>query len=201
MVASPRVTEERHSDVYIDPTATIAGDVSIGAGTRVWLQVQIREGSRIGRQCNLGKNVYVGVGVIVGDRCKIENNASLFDGVRLEDGVFVGPNVVFANDRLPRAINPDGTLKNAEDWEIGRSLAQRGASVGAGAVILPGRTLGAFAMIGAGTVVTADVPSFAVMVGNPGRVVGYTCVCGRRRTPRFDADDRGEQTCDRCRLA
>jgi len=165
--------------MMIHPSAEVATDAAIGEGTRVWNEAQVRERARVGRDCILGKGVYVGEDVVIGDRCKIENRASLFAGVTLEDGVFIGPHVIFANDRFPRAVNPDGSLKGADDWTVGRSLVRHGASVGAGAVVLPGVTIGAWAMVGAGAVVTADVPAHALVRGNPARAAGWVCVCGR----------------------
>ena len=97
----------------------------------------------------------------------------------LEDGVFIGPHVVFANDRFPRAVNPDGSLKSADDWTVEHSIVRHGASVGAGAIVLPGISIGPWAMVGAGSIVTADVPAQAIVRGNPARVVGWVCVCGR----------------------
>src|SRR5438094_9576851 len=106
------------ADVSVHPSAEVSAEADVGAGTAVWHEAQVREGARIGRECVLGKGVYVDVGVIVGDRCKIENRASLFHGVTLEDAVFIGPHAVFANDRFPRATNPDGSLKSDDDWTV-----------------------------------------------------------------------------------
>lgn len=184
----------------IASTAIVAEDAIVGPATRVWHFAQIREGARIGAQCNVGKGVYIGAGVTVGDRCKIENNASLFEGLTVEDGVFIGPHVVFTNDRRPRATNPDGTLQTADDWEMGRATVRRGASIGAGAIILPGLEIGRYAMIGAGAVVTHDVPAHALVVGNPARGIGWICVCGHGR---MDAAPREGQElhCPRCQTS
>jgi len=168
---------------FIHDTAEVSPDASVGDGTRVWNEAQVREGARIGRECVIAKGVYVDAGVVVGDRCKIENRASLFRGVTLEDGVFVGPHAIFANDRLPRAVNHDGSLKSDADWTVAPTLVRHGASVGAGAVVLPGLSIGPWAMIGAGAVVTSDVPAHAVVRGNPARIAGWACVCGRRLRP------------------
>jgi acetyltransferase-like isoleucine patch superfamily enzyme len=184
----------------IADTAIVAPDAIVGPATRVWHFAQIREGARIGAQCNVGKGVYVGAGVVVGDRCKIENDASLFEGLTVEDGVFIGPHVVFTNDRSPRATNPDGSLQTAADWEMGRTTVRRGASLGAGAIVMPGLEIGRSAMVGAGAVVTHDVPAHAVVVGNPARQIGWICVCGRER---MESGPRGEEElrCARCRTA
>ena len=163
----------------IHPTADVSPEATIGERTRVWHEAQVRERARVGDDCVLGKGVYIGEDVVVGNRCKIENRASLFHGVTLEDGVFIGPHVVFANDRFPRAVNTDGSLKTDEDWTVEPSLVRHGAAVGAGAIVLPGITIGPWAMVGAGSVVTANVPAQALVRGNPARVVGWVCVCGR----------------------
>lgn len=182
----------------IAETAVVAPDATIGPGTRIWHFAQVREGAHVGAECNVGKGAYIGAGVVVGDRCKIENNASLFEGLTVEDGVFIGPHAVFANDRLPRATNPDGTLQTAEDWEMGRTTVRRGASLGAGAVVMPGLEIGRYAMVGAGAVVTRSVPAHALVAGNPARRIGWICACGRERTGQ--GPNEGEEVrCSRCR--
>ncbi|MBI2724008.1 MAG: N-acetyltransferase [Chloroflexi bacterium] len=166
-----------HETACVEPTATI------GDGTSVWHHAHVREGARIGRECILGKGVYVDRDVVIGDRCKVQNGASLFHGVTLEDGVFVGPHAVFANDRFPRAVTPDGVLKTDADWTEEPTLVRHGASIGASAVVLPGLTIGAWAMIAAGAVVTASVPAHAIVRGNPARITGWACACGRPLRP------------------
>jgi UDP-2-acetamido-3-amino-2,3-dideoxy-glucuronate N-acetyltransferase len=167
----------------IHPTATIETGASIRAETRIWHHTHVREGAIIGRECILGKGVFIDRGVQVGDRVKIQNYACLYHGSVIEDGVFIGPHVVLTNDRLPRAITPLGALKTDDDWQCGETRIGRGASLGAGAVILPGVTIGAWAMVGAGAVVTADVPPHGLVVGNPARLIGSVCACGNRRAP------------------
>jgi UDP-2-acetamido-3-amino-2,3-dideoxy-glucuronate N-acetyltransferase len=169
--------------IRIHPTAEISPRAAIGEGTSIWHYCQVREGAQLGEQCILGKNVYVDFDVRIGSRVKIQNNCSVYHGATLEDGVFLGPHAVITNDRYPRAITPDGDLKGEDDWEVGPVLIRRGASVGASAVILPGVTIGAFAMVGAGAVVTHDVPDHGLAVGCPARLVGYICACGRRLEP------------------
>jgi len=188
------------TDVRIHATAEVSSAAAIGPGTSIWHQAQVREGARIGAECVIGKNVYVDVDVVIGHRCKVQNNVSLFHGVTLEDGVFIGPHACFTNDRLPRAINADGSLKTDDDWEIAPTLVRRGAAIGANSTILPGVTIGAWAMVGSGSVVTRDVAPHELVVGNPARRLGSACTCGQ--TVR-DADDgasfRG--ACPRCGAA
>jgi acetyltransferase-like isoleucine patch superfamily enzyme len=181
----------------IAETAVVAESAAIGPGTRIWHFAQVRERAQVGDECNVGKGVYIGADVVVGRRCKIENDASLFEGLTVEDGVFIGPHVVFTNDRRPRATNPDGTLQTADDWVLERTTVRRGASIGAGAIVVPGVEIGRYAMVGAGAVVTRDVPAHALVTGNPARRIGWVCVCGRERMaegPRGDDDLR----CARC---
>lgn len=166
----------------VHPSAVVAEDAHIGPRTRVWHFVQVREGARIGADCVLGKDVYVGEGVRIGDRVKVENGASIFSGATIEDGVFVGPHVCFTNDRHPRAINADGSLKSADDWEVGKILVRHGASIGAASVLIAGITVGRWALVAAGSVVTRDVPDHGLVVGNPARLAGHVCVCAHRLT-------------------
>jgi acetyltransferase-like isoleucine patch superfamily enzyme len=176
---------------FIHSTAEVSPDAVVGAGSRIWHAVQIREGARVGSECNIGKNVYIDTGVVIGDRVKIENNVSVFNGVTIEAGVFVGPHVCFCNDLVPRAITPEGALKGPEDWSVGPVLVRYGASIGAGSVILPHVTIGTFALIGAGSVVTRSVPDQALAYGNPARQHGYVCPCGHRLV---DVDVNVERT-------
>ena len=168
------------TDIYIHPTADVSPRATLGAGTKVWHQAQVREGAVLGRNCILGKGAYVDFGVQIGDNVKIQNRASVYHGVTLENGVFVGPHVIFTNDKLPRAINPDGSLKADDDWELGHIVVKEGASLGAGAIIVTNVTIGRFAMIGAGAVVTKDVPDYGLVYGNPARLVGYVCERGHK---------------------
>ena len=165
---------------YVHPSAEVSPDAYVGAGTRIWRQVQVREYAHIGETCTIGKGVYIDARVRIGSNVKIQNHVSVFEGVTLEDGVFVGPHVCFTNDLLPRAITPDGKLKGADDWEITPTLVKYGASIGAGSVIICGITIGEFVLIGAGSVVTRDVPPHALVFGNPARQHGYVCRCARR---------------------
>lgn len=164
----------------IHPTAVVEDDVQIGDETRIWANVQVRSGARIGSHCILGRNVFVDVDVVVGNRVKVQNNASLYEGVTVEDGVFIGPHVVFTNDLVPRAVTASGALKTTDDWTLGRTVVRSGAAIGAGAVVVTGIEIGCWAMVGAGTIVTRDVPDHALVVGNPGRIIGYVSAGGQR---------------------
>ena len=169
--------------VTIHASADVSDEAEIGAGTRVWQQVQVREGAVVGSECILGKGVYVDFNVRIGDRCKLQNGVSVFHGFTLEDGVFLGPGVMLLNDKNPRAINADGSLKSDSDWTASEAAVRRGAAVGGGAVVLPGVNVGSFAMVGAGAVVTKDVPDHGIVFGNPARLKGFACVCGRQLKP------------------
>ncbi|HMA34659.1 MAG TPA: DapH/DapD/GlmU-related protein [Chloroflexia bacterium] len=166
--------------VRVHPTAEVAPDAEIGAHSRIWHQAQIREGARLGTHCIVGQGAYVDFGVQIGNNVKIQNRASVYHGVTLEDGVFIGPHVIFTNDKHPRAITPAGTLKTDADWVVGVTRVRYGAAIGAGAIILTDLTIGRWALVGAGAVVTHDVPAHGLVIGHPARLVGYVCACGAR---------------------
>jgi acetyltransferase-like isoleucine patch superfamily enzyme len=178
--------------VKIHPTAEVSPTSEFGNGTSVWHGAQVRERARLGANCIVGKNAYIDFDVVIGSNVKIQNNASLYHGLEIEDGVFVGPHVIFTNDRLPRAINPDGSLKSASDWVVGRTLVRYGAAIGAGAIVVTGVTVGRWALIGAGAVVTHDVPDHAIVVGSPARIIGYVSAKGVRCASQEEAIARTE---------
>ncbi len=182
----------------IHETAEVSPRASLGAGTRVWHQAQIREGVRVGEECIIGKGVYLDFGVIVGHRVKIQNYACVYHGAEIDDGVFIGPHVCITNDKYPRAITPEGALKGADDWEVGRVHVREGASLGASSVLLPGVTIGRFALVGAGSVVTVDVPDHGLVQGNPARLRAFVCFCGHHLVPQERQDDRMAMSCPAC---
>jgi len=167
-------------NVRIHPTAEVSVQAEIGTGSAIWHQAQVREGVRLGRNCIVGKGTYIDFDVQIGDNVKVQNRVSIYHGATIEDGVFVGPHACLTNDKLPRAVNPDGSLKSADDWEVSPILVREGAAVGACAVLLPGVTIGRWAMIGSGAVVTRDVPDHGLVWGNPARLRGFVCPCGHR---------------------
>jgi UDP-2-acetamido-3-amino-2,3-dideoxy-glucuronate N-acetyltransferase len=187
-----------NSTFYTHPSAEVSPDARIGAGTRIWGQVHVREHAEIGETCNIGKGVYIDRHVQIGSNVKIQNHASLFEGLTLEDGVFIGPHVCFTNDLLPRAITPEGTLKMADDWVITPTLIKYGASIGAGSIIVCGITIGEFALIGAGSVVTRDVPPHTLVFGNPARQHGYVCRCARKIAEVFEQHGLLIGRCEKC---
>lgn len=166
-------------------TAIIDAGAKIGPGTRIWHWVHVVGTAEIGANCSLGQNVYVGVARI-GNNVKIQNNVSVYDAVVLEDNVFCGPSMVFTN-----VINPRSEIVRKSEYKP--TLVRRGATIGANAVIVCGNTIGSYAMIGAGAVVTRDVADFALMVGNPARRIGWVCQCGVRLK-----GGEGEVRCEAC---
>lgn len=162
------------SSADVDPTA------QIGEGSSVWHLAQVRDGATIGEECTVGRGAYIGSGVRVGARCKIQNYALVYEPAVLEPGVFIGPAVVLTNDTFPRAVNPDGSLKSAHDWEPVGVVVREGASVGARAVCVAPVTIGRWATVAAGAVVTRDVPDFALVAGVPARRIGWVGRAGVR---------------------
>jgi len=173
MAGCDSVSRMSAPDFFVHPTAIIDDDVSIGRGTSIWHFVHILSGSRIGERCVIGQNVMIGPNVPVGNGCKIQNNVSLYEGVLLEDDVFCGPSVVFTNVRLPRAH-----VSRKSEFEP--TVVRRGASLGANATIVCGHEIGAYAMVGAGAVVTRDVPPHGLLAGNPARQIGWVSRSGDR---------------------
>lgn len=157
----------------IQPSADVHETVSVGDGTSVWHLAQVREHARLGANCIVGRGAYVGTGVSVGDNCKLQNYALVYEPAVLENGVFVGPAAVFTNDTFPRAINPDGTLKSAHDWEPVGVTCREGASIGARAVCVAPVTIGRWATVAAGAVVVHDVPDYALVAGVPARRIKW----------------------------
>ena len=180
----------KKNKVYIHPSAHVSPDALIGGGTKIWHEVQVREGARIGKNCILGKSVYVGKNVIIGDNVKIENRVSLFQGVQIEDDAFIGPHVVFTNDLRPRSFN--------KDWKVVPTYVKKGASIGANSTIICGITIGEYSMIGAGSVVTKDIPPYALAYGNPAKIRGFVCRCGERLREEEMHDNYILMKCHRC---
>ena len=170
----------------IHPTAEVESGASVGANTRIWHNAHVRAGAIVGADCILGNSVYVDSGAVIGNSCKLQNRVSVYRGVTLEDGVFVGPHATFTNDLYPRSITPDGAVVSEEDWVPVATLVKYGASIGAGAIILAGVTIGRWALVGAGALVTHDVPDHGLVVGSPARLTGYACRCGRPLEHRRD---------------
>jgi UDP-2-acetamido-3-amino-2,3-dideoxy-glucuronate N-acetyltransferase len=192
----------------IDPTARIhasadlEADVGVGPGTSIWHRAQVRTGARIGAECVVGRDAFIDEGVEIGNRVKIQNAALVYHGVTVEDGVFIGPNAILTNDRFPRSITAAGELARAGDWVVSLIRLRTGCSIGAGAVVVAGHTVGSFATVGAGAVVTRDVPDHALVAGNPARRIGWVCACGRRLVDAggqpAGGDHRGSARCPAC---
>jgi len=176
----------------IHPSAIVDEGASIGAGTKIWHFCHVAGSARIGEHCVLGQNVYIGPNVVIGDNVHIQNNVSVYEGVILEDDVFCGPSMVFTNVRDPRSAFP---IAGPEEFLL--TLVKRGASLGANCTIVCGNTVGAWALVGAGAVVTRDVPDFALAVGVPARVVGYVCKCGATLGDIVDSQEVGCAECGR----
>lgn len=179
------------NETYIHPTSEINAEAVVGKGSKIWNLVQLRKHCVIGDGCTLGKGVYIDYGVKIGNHVKIQNGVSIYQGVTVEDNVFIGPHAVFTNDLYPRATS--------EDWKIVPTLIQKGASIGAGSVILCGVTIASYAMTGAGSVVIRDVPKHGLVVGNPARLIGFVCYCGRRADFREEKGEVIILQCQKCK--
>lgn len=175
----------------IYPSADVDERAQVGPGTTVWPLAQIRENARLGGDCIVGRGAYVGPGVIIGDRVKLQNYALVYEPARLEDEVFIGPAVVLTNDVYPRSADVSGKLKRPADWSAAGVVVRHGASVGARAVIVAGVEVGSWALVGAGAVVTRDVPDFALVAGTPARRIGWVGRAGSRLV----ADGSGRWRC------
>jgi UDP-2-acetamido-3-amino-2,3-dideoxy-glucuronate N-acetyltransferase len=171
--------------IRVHPTADVSPEATIGEGTSIWHWAQVRERARIGRDCNIGKDVYIDTDVAVGDRCKIQNFATLYHGLTVGDRVFVGPHACFTNDLYPRAVSPD--------WKVVPTIVEDGASIGANATILCGIKIGRNAMIAAGAVVTKDVPAHALVAGVAAKIMGWVCECGRPLDARMRCPHDGRE--------
>jgi acetyltransferase-like isoleucine patch superfamily enzyme len=167
--------------IFIHPTAIVETD-EIGEGTKIWHFAHIREGAKIGKNCNIGKSVYIDTGVYIGNNVKIQNFATIYKGVIIEDDAFIGPAVVFTNDLYPRSFIW------SED-KILPTVVKKGASIGANSTIVCGIKIGEYSMIGAGSVVTRDVPPFGLVYGNPAKLKGFVCYCGKKLRDVLDEKD------------
>ncbi|HSE97105.1 MAG TPA: acyltransferase [Blastocatellia bacterium] len=176
---------------FVHESSFIDEPCEIGEGTKIWHFSHIMSGSRIGRGCNIGQNVVVSPGVRIGDNVKLQNNVSVYTGVELEDDVFCGPSMVFTN-----VVNPRSHVSRKDEYR--RTLVKRGASIGANATIVCGNTIGRYAFIGAGAVVTRDVPDYAMVVGNPARITGWMCQCGIKLNLDRSAQGESRATCGSC---
>ena len=176
-------------DYFVHESSFVDEGAKVGAGTKIWHFCHVMPGAEIGEQCSLGQNVVVMPGTRIGNNVKIQNNVSIYEGVELEDDVFCGPSCVFTNVGTPRSH-----MSRKNEYE--RTLVRQGASIGANATVVCGVTLGEYSFIGAGAVVTSDVPPYALMVGVPARRVGWMCNCGER----LRVSDGGAE-CERCGMA
>jgi UDP-2-acetamido-3-amino-2,3-dideoxy-glucuronate N-acetyltransferase len=185
--------------IQIHPTAEVSAQASVGEGTSIWHQAQVREGAIIGSRCIISKGVYIDAGVSIGNNVKIQNYVSVYHGVTIEEGVFVGPHVCFTNDLIPRAVTPDGVPKSEADWVLSKTVIKRGASLGANSTIVCGTTIGEWAVVGAGSVVTKDVPAHGLVHGNPARIHGFVCPCGFKLDRISQNEDEVLAGCPQCR--
>lgn len=182
------------SSVRISDSADVSADATIGDGSSVWHLAQVRENARLGENCIVGRGAYIGTGVEMGDNCKVQNYALVYEPAKLADGVFIGPAVVLTNDTYPRAINEDGTIKSAHDWEPVGVTIRRGAAIGARSTCVAPVTIGEWATVAAGAVVVKDVPAYALVAGVPARRIGWV---GEAGVPLAPGSEAGSWVCPR----
>jgi UDP-2-acetamido-3-amino-2,3-dideoxy-glucuronate N-acetyltransferase len=182
---------EPRTDVFVAPGADVDARAALRPGTRIWHLAQVREGASVGRDCVIGRGAYVGPGVRLGDNVKIQNYGLVYEPAVLGDGVFIGPAAVLTNDAYPRAVTPEGRLKTGDDWTAVGVVVDEGTSIGARAVCVAPVTIGRWALVAAGAVVTKDVPDFALVVGVPARRIGWV---GRAGVPLVAKGD-GRYVC------
>lgn len=173
---------------FVHPSSFIDGQVTIGSDTQIWHFCHVSGGTRIGEKCKIGQNVFIDKNVKIGNNVKIQNNVSVYRGVTLEDHVFCGPSMVFTNVFNPRSAYP------RQESEFRQTLVKIGASIGANATIVCGHTVGAWAFVGAGSVVTSDIPDYALVYGNPAKIRGWFCECGEKLAFR-----KNKAVCQKCR--
>ncbi|KYC49807.1 MAG: UDP-N-acetylglucosamine acyltransferase [Candidatus Methanofastidiosum methylothiophilum] len=178
-------------DYFVHETAEISKGAVIGKNTKVWHQSQIREGVKIGENCIISKCVYIDFDVKIGNNVKIQNGVSVYHGVEVEDDVFLGPHMTFTNDLYPRAFN--------SNWELVKTLVKKGASIGANATIICGTIIGEYAMVGSGAVVTKNVPAYGLVFGNPAKLKGFVCKCGRKAVKVGEEKDKVLMECTVCK--
>lgn len=172
---------------FVHPSSYVDEPAQIGAGTKIWHFCHVMKGSRIGEHCNIGQNVVISPDVTIGNNVKIQNNVSVYTGCILEDDVFCGPSIVFTN-----VINPRSHVVRRNEYQ--QTLVKRGASLGANATVVCGNTIGRYAFIGAGAVVTRDIPDYALVYGNPARIHGWICACGIK----LEFAENGQAICSAC---
>jgi len=179
---------------FIHESSYVDDNVEIGEGTKIWHFSHVQSNSKIGNNCSIGQNVNIATNVVIGNNVKIQNNVSVFEGVTLEDFVFCGPSMVFTNILNPRSEFPQRGSKFYLN-----TLVKKGASIGANSTIVCGHTVGRYAFVGAGSVVTRDVPDYALVVGNPARIMSWICACGTKLDMSIKENEKDEAVCEKCR--